>query len=162
MTLVVIAAVAANGVIGRDNGLPWWLPADLRRFKALTMGHAIIVGRRTWESIGRPLPGRRMIVLTGQEGWTAPGVEVAHSLDEALELAGDDTAFVAGGEAVYRAALPRADVLELTRVHADVEGDARFPAFDAESWRRVWHEDHPADATHAWPFTFERYEPLST
>ncbi len=161
MTLVVIAAVAANGVIGRDNNLPWRLPEDLRRFKALTMGHAIIVGRRTWESIGRPLPGRRMVVLTGQEGWTAPGVEVAHSLDEALELAGDDTAFVAGGEAVYRGALPRADVLELTRVHADVEGDACFPAFDAGSWRRVWHKDHPADAAHAWPFTFERYEPLS-
>lgn len=161
MTLAIIAAVAANGVIGRGNDLPWRLPADLRRFKALTMGHAVVLGRRTWESIGRPLPGRRMIVLTRQEDWTAPGVEVAHSLDEALDLAGGETVFVAGGEAVYRAALPRAEALELTRVHAEVEGDARFPGFDASAWRRVWHEDHPADTWHAWPFTFERYEPVS-
>jgi dihydrofolate reductase len=125
------------------------------------MGHPVILGRRTWDSIGRPLPGRRMIVLTGQQAWSAPGVEVAHSLDEALGLAGGDPAFVAGGETVYRAALPRADALELTRVHAEVEGDSRFPGFDPSAWRRVWHEDHPADASHAWPFTFERYEPLS-
>lgn len=159
MTLVLIAAVAENGTIGRDNDLPWRLPDDLKRFKSLTMGHTIVMGRKTWDSIGRALPGRRTIVLSRSPGWKADGILVAQSLDQALDMIPEGgPVFVIGGEAVYRSALPRADVLELTRVHADVAGDAFFPPFDRYQWTLVSREDHPADERHAFAFSFERYE----
>ncbi|MEX0887507.1 MAG: dihydrofolate reductase [Phycisphaeraceae bacterium] len=161
LELVIIVAVADNGVIGREGALPWRLPDDLKRFKALTLGHAVVMGRRTHESIGRPLPGRRNYVLTHQAGWTGEGVERVASLDEAEQRAreaGETTLFVIGGETVYRAALPRAHRLEVTRVHANVEGDARFPPFDASAWRVVNEEHHPADDRHAHAMTFVRYE----
>lgn len=160
MTLAVIVAVSDNGVIGRGGELPWRLSADLVRFKRLTMGHHLIIGRRTFESIGRALPGRQMVVVTRNRSWSAPpGVEVAASLDEAVTLAAaDPEIFVGGGAAIYRLALPRADRLYLTRVHATVEGDTFFPALDLAGWRLAEAEDHEADDRNQHPFTFERWE----
>ncbi len=137
----LIAAVARNGTIGRDNALPWRLPEDLRRFKALTMGHAMIMGRRTWESLGRPLPGRRHLVVTRDRGYRAEGIQVVHSLPEAMAAAGED-AYVIGGANLYAQALPLVDRLELTEIDADVPGDAFFPAFDRDAWRETAREAH--------------------
>jgi dihydrofolate reductase len=135
-------ARADNGVIGRDGRLPWHLPADLKRFKAQTLGRPMIMGRKTFESFPSPLPGRRHIVLTRDRGWAAEGAEVAHSVEEALALAGDDVAVIGGAE-VFALFLDRADRVELTEVHAVPEGDATVPAFTG--WRETAREDHPAD-----------------
>ena len=129
-------------MIGRDGKLPWHLPADLKRFKAQTIGRAMIMGRKTFESFPSPLPGRRHIVLTRDRGWAAEGAEVAHSVEEALALAGGDAAVIGGAE-VFALFLDRADAIELTEVHAEPEGDATVPAFTG--WREVAREDHPAD-----------------
>src|SRR5262245_13659219 len=145
MRISIIAAIATNGVIGRGGKLPWHLSDDLKRFKRLTMGHTIVMGRKTWESIGRPLPGRRTVVLTRQSEYLVPdGVHLASSLDDALDLAesaGDDDAFIVGGEELYRWALPRADRFYFTEVAADVDGDAYFPlnfdTFDWDMWETV-------------------------
>lgn len=140
----LIVAVARNGVIGKDGKLPWHLPEDLKRFKALTMGHHIIMGRRTWESIGRPLPGRTPVVVTRNDSYTAPGAAVVHSLTEALASCTDDNeVFVIGGEEIYRAALPTADRIYLTAVDAEYAGDTRFPALVSEEWREVSRERPP-------------------
>ena len=158
-SLSLIAALAHNRVIGRDNRLPWRLPADLRFFKQTTMGKPLLMGRRTWESIGRPLPGRRMIVLTGHPGYSAPGCTVAHSLDEALTLAGPVAEImVIGGAALYAQTLPLAARLYLTVVEADIPGDVWFPEWNRLDWRLEWEEAHPADADHAWPYRFQRWE----
>lgn len=141
-TPFIVVARAANGVIGRDNALPWRLPADLQRFKALTLGHAVIMGRRTFESIGHPLPGRRNIVLSRDPAWDAPGVERAASLGQALALAPD--AAIIGGEAAFAQALGIARRLELTEVHRDFDGDARFPAFAEAAWCETFREAHSA------------------
>jgi dihydrofolate reductase len=165
MRVAIIAAVADNGVIGRGGGLPWHLPADLARFKRLTLGHHLLMGRKTFESIGRALPGRTTVVLSRGRPELPAGVRLAASLAEALavaEAAGDSEPFVAGGEAIYREALPRAGRLYLTRVHAAPDGDARFPPVDLETpaslWRRVESESRPADAANPLPLTFEVYE----
>ena len=129
-------------MIGRDGRLPWHLPADLKRFKAQTIGRPMIMGRKTFESFPSPLPGRRHIVLTRDRGWAAEGAEVAHSVEEALALAGDDVAVIGGGE-IFALFLDRADAVELTEIHADPEGDATVPAFIG--WRETAREDHPAD-----------------
>jgi dihydrofolate reductase len=151
--------MAQNGVIGRDNALPCRLPADLRHFKALTMGHAVILGRKTFDSIGKVLGGRRWMVLTRRHDWHHAGVDVAHGLDEALSrLSGESQVFIAGGAAVYREALPRADRLFLTVIHADVEGDARFPALEPAQWALVDDERHDPDERNAFPYSFRRYE----
>lgn len=157
MTLSIIVALADDGVIGRDNALPWHLPADLRRFKRLTMGHHLIMGRKTFESVGRALPGRTSIVLSRSRPELPEGVLRVGSLQEALDIAaraGDDEPFVAGGAEIYRLALPRADRLYVTRVHARVEGDARFPELDESAWRLVEREVHHPDERHAHAFTF--------
>jgi dihydrofolate reductase len=155
----LIAAVAANDVIGRDNDLPWHLPDDLQHFKRLTTGHTVIVGRRTWESVGKPLPNRRWIVVTRQPDYAPPGVEVASDLDRALALAaGEAEVFVAGGGVLFRDALARADRMYLTHIDAEVEGDAFFPAFDPADWVVVEENFHPADDRHAFAFTFRRYD----
>ncbi len=158
-TVSLLVAMAENRVIGNRGELPWRLPADLRRLKRLTTGHAIVMGRRTWESIGRPLPKRRSIVLSRRPGYELKGAEVVSSLDEALALAADDDeVFVIGGAELFAAALGRADRLYLTRVHAEVEGDVWMPSFEDGSWELVAEEAHGADERHAYAFTFEIYE----
>lgn len=143
MTITIILARADNGVIGRNGELPWRLPADLKRFKALTMGAPMIMGRKTFESFPAPLPGRRHIVLTRDRGWSAAGAEVAHSVDEALALAGRGPVSVIGGAEVVELFRDRADRVELTEVHATSEGDAVVPGFSG--WREIAREDHPAE-----------------
>jgi len=137
MTITLIAAVAANGVIGGNGTLPWHFPEDLARFKALTIGRTVLMGRRTFESIGKALPGRRNLVVTRQADWTAPGVEVFHSTEEALAVGGD--VMVIGGGELYRELMPVADVLELTRVKGIYDGDAFFPPF-FRRWTEVARE----------------------
>ncbi|VVT24957.1 Dihydrofolate reductase type 3 [Sphingomonas sp. EC-HK361] len=141
MPVTLHLARAANGVIGVDGRLPWHIPADLKRFKAQTMGRAMVMGRKTFESFPAPLPGRRHIVLTRDPDWTAAGAEVAHSLDAALALAGPDAAVIGGAE-VFALALPHAERIELTEVHRDYPGDAVVPPF--AGWREVAREDFAA------------------
>jgi dihydrofolate reductase len=137
----LVAALARNRVVGAGNRLPWHLPEDLKRFKRLTMGAPIIMGRKTHVSIGRPLPGRRNIVVTRQPDATWPGCEVVHSLDDAIASAGDaPEVFVIGGAELYAAAFPRADRLHLTLIDADYDGDTFFPAFDPADWRETARE----------------------
>jgi dihydrofolate reductase len=155
--LQIIVAMDPDRVIGRDNRLPWHLPDDLRYFKRVTSGHTVLMGRRTYESIGRPLPNRRNIVLTRQVGWQAPGVEVHADLDAALAAAGDGPVFVIGGAELFRAALPRAAVLHLTRVHRCYPGDVHFPA-EGPGWTVAWEEEHDADVHHESGFTIQRLE----
>lgn len=161
--LGLVVAVAENGVIGRDGDLPWRLPDELKYFKRLTVGHTLIMGRRTFESIGRPLPRRRTLVLTRDPDWQAEGVESFADLPAAVDAATDDAAaddhriFVVGGSSVYAAALPRTDHLFWTRIHAEVDGDTRFPAVDWDAWRLVGSERHGADERHAFAFTMEHY-----
>ena len=136
--------MAANRVIGADGALPWHLPADLRRFKAVTMGHHLLMGRRTFESIGRPLPGRTSIVLTRDRSAAIPGALVAHSVGEAIDLAAEDPdLYVIGGEEVFRATLPVADRILLTEIRLDVAGDTVFPEVDPEAWTVVSREPLP-------------------
>ncbi|WP_257448759.1 dihydrofolate reductase [Archangium lipolyticum] len=157
MTLSAIVAMASNRCIGRDNALPWRLPADLKRFKQLTMGHTLILGRKTYESIGRLLPGRTFIVVTRQRDYAPEGVQVAHSLEQALELARGDEVFIAGGADLYRQAMDRVQRLYLTRLERPYEGDTFFPEVDLSGWRLVFEEHHPATATEP-PFSFLTYE----
>jgi len=145
--LALIAAVAANGVIGDANGLPWRLPADLRHFRTITTGHSVIMGRRTWASIGRALPDRQNIVVTRQPNFEAPGAEVAHSLPAALARAWRPApVFCIGGGELYREALPHATTLYLTEIAQDVAGDTTFPAFDRRAWREVARESRMGEA----------------
>jgi dihydrofolate reductase len=153
--LSLIVARARNGVIGRDNALPWRLPQDLRRFRALTLGKPILMGRRTFESIGRALPGRTNLVLTRDPHWRAPGVLVVHSVAEALALTRASAELVViGGAEIFRLLLPRAHRMYLTDVHADVPGDTFFPEFDLTQWAAVERRVQPADAHHAHALTF--------
>ena len=142
----LVVAMADNGVIGANGALPWRIAEDMRRFKALTMGKPCVMGRRTWDSLPRkPLPGRRNIVVTRDRLFSAEGAILAHSLEQALEEAGQAQEIcVIGGAEIYREALPRADRIHLTEVHADVEGDAKLASFDASAWRESWREDHAA------------------
>ena len=154
----MIAAVARNGVIGVDNRLPWRIPEDLKRFRALTTGHSIIMGRRTWESLSGPLRGRQNIVVTRQSGFRAAGAQTASSPQHALELATlPDPIFVIGGEALYRAALPLADVVYLTEIDRDFPGDARFPAFDRSAWREASRDARHGDGPDGFDYTFIAY-----
>ena len=155
----LMVAMAQNGVIGRDNSLPWRLPEDLKRFRAFTLGKPILVGRKTFESIGQPLPERTNLVLTRDRGWFAHGVIVVHSLLEALVQAGASAELVAiGGAEIYRLLLPLARRMYLTHVHADVPGDITFPEFDSTQWADVECSSHPADEEHAYPLTFVTLE----
>ncbi|MCG8591588.1 MAG: dihydrofolate reductase [Proteobacteria bacterium] len=161
MKIALMAAVAENGVIGRDGGLPWRLPDDLAHLKRLTTGHCIIVGRRTYESVGRALPKRTNLVVTRQPHFAAPGCVVVGSLTEALDHArqsGETLAFVLGGASLYAEALPQADWLYWTRVEAQVEGDVSFPAVDWDEWTLTESTPHPADDRHPHPFRFETYQ----
>jgi len=144
MTLSIVVATSRNGVIGNDNQLPWHLPEDLKYFKKITMGKPIVMGRKTYESIGRPLPGRTNIVITRNTSWQADGVVVVHDLDEAITVAGQacidsdvNEAMVIGGSEIYRQALEKADRLYVTEVEIDIEGDAHFPDIDLAEWSEI-------------------------
>jgi dihydrofolate reductase len=155
----IIVAVAQNGVIGVDNRLPWHLPDDLKRFKALSMGKPIVMGRRTFESIGKPLPGRTNIVVSRQPELVIAGAIVTPSLDAALAAAGAvPEVVVIGGAELFRQVLPRTDVVHLTRVHAHVAGDVVFPELDPGEWRETAVEHHAADERHQYAFTFVTLE----
>jgi dihydrofolate reductase len=150
--VVFIYARAANGTIGRDGTLPWHIPADLKHFKRLTMGKPMIMGRKTFESLGRPLPGRRHIVLTRDTDWRDPRVDIAHAPSGALALAGDGEVAVIGGAQVYAAMMDHADRIELTEIHADYEGDTHLPPLGPE-WREVGRENHaPHDGAPGYAF----------
>jgi dihydrofolate reductase len=151
----IIVALAENGIIGSNNRLPWHLPDDLKRFKALSLGKPIVMGRRTFESIGRPLPGRTNIVVSRRPGLAIEGTVVAPSLDAALAAAGSaPEVVIIGGAEIFRQALPRTDVIHLTRVHARVAGDVVFPDLDPGKWREIAVEHHTADERHQYAFTF--------
>jgi dihydrofolate reductase len=158
MRIAIIAALGSNRVIGRDNAMPWRLPEDLRRFKRLTMGHDLVMGRRTYESIGRPLPGRRTIVVSRQPGYRREGVVAVASIEAAIEAAQGDEVFIAGGADIYAQTLSRADRLYLTLIDQAFEGDAWFPAFDPAGWRVVEQEEHEPDADHGFPYRFLVYD----
>ena len=150
--------MAANRVIGRNNALPWQLPEDLKHFKQLTMGHPVLMGRKTYESIGRPLPGRRNLVITRNPAFAAPGCELAHSLQAAIAAcSGIAEIFIIGGAELYREALPYAQRLELTEIHADFEGDATFPSYPSEQWRETAREVHDPGAGTPYRYDFVSY-----
>jgi len=151
--------MAENRVIGRDGRLPWRLPDDLRRFKRLTLGHPVVMGRKTWDTMNGPLVGRRNIVVTRNPHLRIQGADVVHGLDQALQLTrGENEVFIAGGEQIYAAALPIADRLYLTIVHTTTDGDARFPSFPIDEWTLVEEHRHDGDEHHAYPFTFRTFD----
>jgi dihydrofolate reductase len=156
MTLSLIVAVAENGVIGRNNALPWHIPEDLRYFKQVTSGKTVIMGRKTFQSIGRPLPNRVNVVVTRDPAFSAEGVTVAHSLDEALAHAAEGEAMVIGGSSLFFEALPRADRFYLTEIHRSYEGDVHFPAWDRTKWREVKRQKVTGDPDISF-VTFERH-----
>ena len=160
MRLSIIAALSSNNVIGRDNDLPWHLSTDLKRLKALTMGHHMIMGRKTYDSIGRPLPGRTFVVITRDPSFAAEGVKIVHSLEDAIQVAaGDDEPFIAGGAQIFEQAIHRADRMYLTRVHAEIEGDTWFPDFDDVSeWQLTDSEHFDAGERNDYPFSFLTYD----
>jgi dihydrofolate reductase len=154
-----VVAMADNGVIGRDQGLPWRLPDDLKRFKALTIGHTVLMGRRTFETIGRPLPDRRNLVLTHDRNWSVPGCVTVHTPEEALKAVGESgRLFVVGGAEVYLTCWPFVNRIELTAVHANPEGDTRLRGFRRDEWIETFREEHAADARHALAFSFVTLE----
>jgi dihydrofolate reductase len=155
MTVILIAAVARNGVIGRDNDLVWRDRDDLARFKRLTLGHVLVMGRKTYDSIGRPLAGRNTVVVTRQPDWSVEGVTVARSVEDALKLAAGNEVFVAGGGEIYRQALRYADRLELTEVDQTPDGDICFPSFDRSGWRETGRDQRDG---FAW-VSYERRAP---
>jgi dihydrofolate reductase len=158
-SISLLVARANNGVIGRDNALPWRLPADLRRFKALTLGKPILMGRRTFESIGRALPGRMNLVLTRDRAWQAPGALVVHDLNEALAQVGNAPELVIiGGADLFKLFLPLAERIYLTDVHARIPGDTHFPELEAGEWRELEQTTHAPDADHAHAMTFRTLE----
>jgi len=154
--LTAVVAATENQVIGRDNGMPWHLPADLQHFKAVTLGKPVLMGRRTFAAIGRPLPGRRNLVLSRDLGFVAAGVETFSTLEQALAAAGDvDELMIIGGQTVYELALPHVQRVHLTRLHMQVEGDAHFPDLPTEQWREVSRSARrPADERNACDMTF--------
>lgn len=158
--VAVIVARASNGVIGRDNTLPWRLRDDLQQFKQRTLGCPVIMGRKTWDSLGRPLPGRQNIVITRQQGFAAEGAHCAHSLPEALSACSDaERVFVIGGAQIYAQALDLADVLWITEVNAEIQGDAHFPDFDANWFREISREHFSADERNEYAFDIVEYRP---
>lgn len=164
-SLSIVVAAAQNGVIGLDNAMPWRLSTDLKRFKALTLGRPVIMGRKTWDSIGRPLPGRKNIVITRDTSFSPDGADVAHSLDEAIRLASEESSLsggqeicVIGGGEIYAQAITRADTLHITRVLADIAGDTRFPDIDPAQWKRVSTQHFPAGERDSHATRYEIYQ----
>jgi dihydrofolate reductase len=163
VVIAIVVAMADNRVIGQDNRLPWHLPADLRHFKQLTVGKPVMMGRKTHESIGRPLPERTNIVVTRDRSYTAPGCVVVHSIESALKAAADhEEVMVIGGMDFYWQLLPKADRIYLTLVHAEFEGDALFPELDERQWREVERVDCAPDEKNPWPYSFIRLERVAS
>lgn len=157
--VTLIVAVADSGVIGRDNALPWHLPDDLKRFKRLTLGKPVLMGRRTYESIGKPLPGRQNIVVTRDANYRRDGITVVHDAGAALRAAGGaPEIMVIGGAELFRALLPLAGRVHLTRVHGNIEGDVFWPALDTQAWQLTGSETHDADERNAYAMTFEVWD----
>jgi dihydrofolate reductase len=162
MKIAIVVAMAANRVIGRDNRLPWHLPADLKHFKQLTLGKPIVMGRKTYESLGRPLPKRTNIVVTRDRDYAAPGCVVVHSLEDALQAAGESAeVMVIGGAEFYRQVLPHTDTIYLTRVHAEFEGGTVFPELNEAAWREVGRTDCEPDEKNPWPYSFIELERIN-
>jgi dihydrofolate reductase len=154
----LIAAMAENRVIGKDGGLPWHLPDDLKRFKRLTIDHTVIMGRKTYQEVNQPLANRRNVVVSHQPNFRPSGVVVVPTLDEAIALgATESEVFVIGGGEIFKLALPRASRLYLTVIHAEIEGDTHFPAFDEGAWVLEAETFHPVDERHAYSFSFRDY-----
>lgn len=160
----LVVAKSENNVIGNDNQLIWHLPNDLKHFKEITSGHPIIMGRKTFESIGRPLPNRTNVVITRNKDWQADGVVVAHSLESAIEKAKaiDEEIFIIGGGKIYEQAMELADILEVTEVEHDFEGDTHFPVIDTEIWKEISRETHSKDEKHPYQYSFVRYQRIKT
>ncbi len=155
----IIAAASTNNAIGVQGRLPWKLSDDLKRFKKMTMGKPIVMGRSTWESIGQPLSGRQNIILTRQADFVAHGCDVVASVEDALEIAGDaEEIMIIGGGQIYDLFLPMANRLHITRVHAEIDGDVFFPEIDVRVWQLVSSEEHEADVLNQFPFAFMSYE----
>jgi len=162
MKLSIVVAMAENGVIGIGNRLPWHLPAELKQFRALTMGHPIVMGRKTFDSIGRPLPGRQNIVITRNTGYAKEGVEVVHSIDEALRrCSADDEVFVIGGANIYRETITLANRIYLTKVNAVIEGDAFFPSINLDEWQEAKRSSRDADAENIYSFDVIVYDRIT-
>ncbi|HMG69072.1 MAG TPA: dihydrofolate reductase [Chitinophagaceae bacterium] len=161
MTISFIAAVSENNVIGKDNKLPWCLPTDMKYFKNVTWGLPVIMGRKSFESLGKPLKGRKNIVITRNKEWVADGVETARSIDQAITLASQSDAkelFIIGGAEIFQAALPSADRIYLTLVHGNFEGDAFFPEFKKEDWSLISNRDCGPDEMNSYPLSFQVWE----
>lgn len=157
--ITLIAAATENNVIGKDNKMPWHMPNDFKYFKQTTLGHSVVMGRKTFESLGKALPERRNIVLTKDQDWSAENVDVANSIDELLNYCRDEREiFIIGGAKIYEQTLPLASKVLLTRIHAHIDGDAYFPALPADEWKLVRSERHEKDDRHAYDYTFEVYE----
>ena len=156
--ITLIAAAAENNALGKDNDLLWHLPEDFKRFKQITSGHYIIMGRKTFESFPKPLPNRTHIIITRQKEYLADGCLVVHSLEEALEISPqNEEVFIIGGAQIYKQALPFADKIDLTRVHIELDADAFFPEFNTSKWNLVFSEKHFKDEKHQFDYTFETY-----
>ena len=157
--VTLIAAAGENNELGKDKDLVWHLPDDFKRFKSLTTGHAIIMGRKTFETFPDLLPNRKHIIITRKEDYTPQGAVVVHSLEDALKVAKDDPQpFVIGGGEIYKLSMGKADAIELTRVHGSFDADTFFPKIDEEEWKLVAQEEHPADERHKYAFTYLTYE----
>ncbi|MHA6247298.1 dihydrofolate reductase [Pontibacter sp. CAU 1760] len=154
--IAIVVAAAENNVIGKDNNLIWHLPADLRHFKQMTMGHPIVMGRKTYESIGKPLPGRTTVIITSQEDYKAEGCIITYSVQEALDEAKklDEAVYIIGGAEIYKQALPLTDTVYLTRIHQAFEGDVSFPALDTADWVTVSAEHHQPDEKNPYSYSF--------
>lgn len=162
MTITLIAAAAENNALGKDNDLVWHLPDDFKRFKKLTSGHCIIMGRKTLESMDGPLPNRTNIVITRQEGYTFKGCTIVHSFEEALKAClQDEEIFIIGGGEIYKQAIEKADKIELTRIHTTVEADAYFPKIDKSKWQLVNEEYHSKDEKHTFDFTYQTFRKVN-
>ncbi len=154
----IIVAISENNAIGKDNQLLWHLPLDLAYFKRITSGHPIIMGRKTFESIGRALPNRTNIVISRNKDLKIDGVHVVESIEQGVQLAGDAECFIIGGGNIYDQAFTLADRIYLTKVHAHIEGDTFFPEIDTKDWKEIFHENHDADEKHRYSFSFITYD----
>lgn len=161
MTLSAIVAISANNVIGKDNELPWYLPADLKYFKRTTLGHPVIMGRKSYDSIGRPLPKRTNIIVTRDPYYISSNILVAHSIGEAVDLAKDmesEETFIIGGAMIYESSLPLLDRMYITEVNANIEGDTFFPEWNQEEWKLISEEHHTSDEKNEFDYAFKIYE----